>query len=325
MPAKKRNHPPATNKEIFVAFVLNKIEETTIKFRNSNLPLDRIVNLLGENEVMFAPLFFPHAKAVEKIAPYVPCYTIPNSIALTVAQLIQHLESVPVAKEGNPPQVMRMFLWPHLCTSKFLTQECKTLPSKLSTSKILSFVGCFCGAKNSLYYLENTDGRGSYCPNCKRYQCLRCGEDFFKEYSYARHLDRNDHKNPNLAVTTEFANRPADFPCKAPKLEDAIKIFLCHVDCEGTAKDAYKVNQYLSKCTKCEAYKCLVCGFYEFTWNNHYVKLANHACRTIQTFSLWQPIRISVSTMFYLICNIVTLHLVESLSRTKLSTKKFSE
>lgn len=49
-------------------------------------------------------------------APYVPCYTIPNSIALTVAQLIQHLESVPVAKEGNPPQVMRMFLWPHLCT-----------------------------------------------------------------------------------------------------------------------------------------------------------------------------------------------------------------
>lgn len=156
----------------------------------------------------------------------------------------------------------------------------------MSTSKILSFVGCFCGAKNSLYYLENTDGRGSYCPNCKRYQCLRCGEDFFKEYSYARHLDRNDHKNPNLAVTTEFANRPADFPCKAPKLEDAIKIFLCHVDCEGTAKDAYKVNQYLSKCTKCEAYKCLVCGFYEFTWN----KLEVHFNSSHKKFDWMKPV-----------------------------------
>ncbi|KAF6028876.1 hypothetical protein EB796_012818 [Bugula neritina] len=127
----------------------------------------------------------------------------------------------------------------------------------------LAFVGCFCGSTNSINHAIDGKGQASECSECQRLQCLLCGEDFNTMTKFKRHLQRFGHPN---SVTTEFSNRPPTFSTAAPKLNKDIKLFHCSVDCPGTPYNAYKINQYISKCTICQVMRCLICGYGALIW-----------------------------------------------------------
>lgn len=133
--------------------------------------------------------------------------------------------------------------------------------NKNSPDEPLPLVGCSCGAANTL--IRNTP-KCSTCTSCNRHQCLVCGDEFVSRRAASTHLSKSsNHETANRAVTSQFTNYPADVPRGAPELDDNIQILNCPNPCPGTSADAFKVNQYVSKCKICNLYNCLVCGFIE--------------------------------------------------------------
>ncbi|KAF6028115.1 hypothetical protein EB796_013575 [Bugula neritina] len=87
-----------------------------------------------------------------------------------------------------------------------------------------------------------------------------CGEEFMCLDHVVNHQTRReDHINRTAVVTTFHRNRTLESETR-PTLLPEIGLFYCGAYlCQGTPAQSYKVNQFISKCTVCSFYKCLLC------------------------------------------------------------------